>query len=62
MWECAWMWAWVCMDVGMGVHGYGRGCAWMWAWVCIVWLARPSHLFAGALRVGRDGLAAVAMV
>ena len=56
------MWAWVYMDVGVGVHGCGRGCAWMWAWVCIVWLARPSHLFAGALRVGRDGLAAVAMV
>jgi len=25
----------------------------------LVWLARPSHLIAGALRAGRDGLAAV---
>ena len=25
----------------------------------LVWLARPSHLIAGALRVWRDGLAAV---
>ena len=25
----------------------------------VVWLARPSHLIAGALRAGRDGLAAV---
>ena len=25
----------------------------------VVWLARPSHLNAGALRAGRDGLAAV---
>ena len=25
----------------------------------IVWLARPSHLIAGALRAGRDSLAAV---
>ena len=25
----------------------------------VVWLARPSHLIAGALRAGRDGLAEV---
>ena len=25
----------------------------------VVWLARPSHLIVGALRAGRDGLAAV---
>ncbi len=25
----------------------------------LVWLARPSHLIARALRAGRDGLAAV---
>ena len=29
------------------------------AGIKIVWLARPSHLIAGALRAGRDGLAAV---
>ena len=26
---------WVCMGVGVGVHGCGRGCAWVWAWVCM---------------------------
>ena len=29
------------------------------AGLVLVWLARPSHLIAGALRAGRDGLAAV---
>ena len=28
-------------------------------YIPVVWLARPSHLIAGALRAGREGLAAV---
>ena len=30
----------------------------LWFRDVVVWLARPSHLIAGALRAGRDGLAA----
>ena len=44
-----------------GIYIYIRSGYWSGnrTFIPVVWLARPSHLIAGALRAGRDGLAAV---